>query len=188
MKAAKAAREAVCGRQVLILTLHLTTSDNQVVAGRVEQALPPNHMLGRVDMSSAVGRSWGSRRLFDAVVTSFVLDRGLPVKSWLALIDRNLCQGGIFVDIGPLDLETRTDVVETDAVSGFGHASGGLSGMLRIEELLRARRYEMVLSAADTGAHLPEQVYADGVFRYNLTVLAARKMTQPGSREVRFAK
>ena len=60
--------------------------------------------------------------------------------------------------------------------------------MLRIEELLRARRYEMVLSAADTGAHLPEQVYADGVFRYNLTVLAARKMTQPRSREVRFAK
>ena len=118
----------------------------QAVAGRVEQLF--------AEVGSSAAR-------FDAIVTSFVMDRGPTVSEWLRHIDRALRPGGLWIG------------AEAFQVKGHDASFGLLAGEQMADAALdRLRQWRYNLLHVDG---MRGQPYADGAKRYNLTLIAARK-------------
>ena len=117
----------------------------QAVAGRVEQLFAEPTSAAR----------------FDAIVTSFVMDRGPTVSEWLRHIDRALRPSGVWIG------------AEAFQVKGHDASFGLLAGEQMADAALdRLRQWRYNLLHVDG---MRGQPYADGAKRYNLTLIAARK-------------
>jgi hypothetical protein len=126
----------------------------QVAAGRAEHLFADRAFTGR----------------FDAIVTSFVLDRGPSVSSWLRRIDRALVVGGVWIGAEAFQVKALPDW-------SFGALTGERLAQAIVDRLVRAWHYELLALRI-----LPRQAYAEGAKAYNLTLVAARKTSSSAER------
>ena len=132
----------------------------QVLSGRVERIVDD---AGAIEPGSV-----------DAVLTSFALDRGPSLSTWMRLMDRSLRRGGVWIDAGPFQVRST---FEDDA--SFGGAVGHDRSRAFVRRLERTLGYEVLAFSGP----LLNQFYADGVGSdtgegergFNITFAAARK-------------